>query len=75
MHATAFKGNADSSSGIFAGAQVYAGDTAANPNTTPLRDQSGNISAVVFNGIASQANMLTWLKNIQQIKHMKLELW
>ena len=56
MHATAFKGNADSSSGIFAGAQVYAGDTAANPNTTPLRDQSGNISAVVFNGIASQAN-------------------
>ena len=56
MHATAFKGNADSSTGIFAGAQVYAGDTAANPNTTPLRDQSGNISAVVFNGIASQAN-------------------
>ena len=30
MHATAFKGNADSP-GIFAGVQVYAGDTAANP--------------------------------------------
>jgi hypothetical protein len=35
---------------------VYAGSQSAVANTTPLRDASGNISAVVFNGIASQAN-------------------
>lgn len=56
MHSTAFKGNADSSTGILAGGTVYAGNTGAVANSTPLRDQSGNISAVVFNGIASQAN-------------------
>jgi len=56
MHSSAFKGNADSATGIKAGATVYAGSQAAVANTTPLRDASGNISAVVFNGIASQAN-------------------
>ena len=56
MHATAFKGNADTSTGILAGGQNYAGNIGAVANTTPLRDSAGNISAVVFNGIASQAN-------------------
>lgn len=56
MHATSFKGNADTSTGILAGGQNYAGNIGAVANTTPLRDSAGNISAVVFNGIASQAN-------------------
>ena len=56
MHSTAFKGNADTATGILAGATTYNGATTATPNTTALRDSSGNIKAVVFDGIASQAN-------------------
>lgn len=56
MHSTAFKGNADTATGILAGATIFNGDVTAQPNTTPLRDGSGNIRAVIFEGIASSAN-------------------
>jgi len=47
---------ADSASGIDFGATTYLGSTNAVNNTTALRDASGEITASVFNGRATQAS-------------------
>ena len=56
VHANYFKGLADSASGIEFGAQTYLGSTNAVNNTVALRDGSGEITASVFNGRATQAS-------------------
>ena len=56
VHANYFKGLADSASGIDFGATTYLGSTNAVNNTTALRDASGEITASVFNGRATQAS-------------------
>ena len=56
VHANYFKGLADTASGIEFGAQTYLGSTNAVNNTTALRDASGEITASVFNGRATQAS-------------------
>ena len=55
VHATSFKGNADSASGIYFNNSTYAGATTASASTTALRDVSGNITANLFDGTATKA--------------------
>jgi|TARA_B100001013_G_scaffold80600_2_gene43494 hypothetical protein len=55
VHATSFKGNADSATAIKFASVDYAGATTAVANSTALRDVSSNITANLFIGTATQA--------------------
>jgi len=55
VHATNFTGLASEATAIKLGATAYNGSTTAGVNTTALRDASGNLTANIFNGVATQA--------------------
>jgi len=55
VYATSFQGNATSASSLKLSGSVYAPDASATANTAALRDASGNLTANLFQGIATQA--------------------
>ena len=55
VHANYFKGLADNASGIYFGAQTYLGSLTPAINTVALRDGTGQISATIFSGTATQS--------------------
>jgi hypothetical protein len=55
IHATSFKGTADKATNVDVGGTGRIASTAAEPNTIAARDASGNLTAVLFNGTATQA--------------------
>ena len=50
-----FYGLSEKATNIAVGATNYSGSTASGVNTVALRDASGNLSANIFNGVATQA--------------------
>jgi len=55
VHATAFRGNADSATAIRFNSNLYNGETSATASTVALRDGSGDITANFFRGTATSA--------------------
>jgi hypothetical protein len=55
VHASSFSGLATEATAIKFNGTAYAGSTSATANTTALRDASGNITANLFDGTATQA--------------------
>lgn len=55
VYANNFKGLADNASGIYFGSQTYLGSISATNNTVALRDNTGTITASVFQGTATQS--------------------
>jgi hypothetical protein len=55
VYATNFTGLASEATAIKVSSTLYSGSTAAGVNTVALRDASGNLTANIFNGVATQA--------------------
>ena len=55
VYATAFQGNATSASSLKLSGTLYAPDASATANSAAIRDASGNLTANLFQGIATQA--------------------
>jgi len=55
MYATSFNGLATNATNLQVGSNYRTGDVNATNNTVAVRDSSGNLSANVFNGVASSA--------------------
>jgi len=55
VHASSFVGTATQSTAVLVGGTARTASTAATPNTIAARDGSGNLTAVFFNGTATQA--------------------
>jgi hypothetical protein len=56
VHATSFKGNADSATGVYFGPSTYPGAITQVANTTALRDANADITARYFVGTATNAS-------------------
>jgi hypothetical protein len=63
VYATSFQGNASSASSLKLSGTVYAPDQSATANTAALRDASGNLTANLFQGIATQARYADLAEN------------
>jgi len=55
IYADNFYGIAETSTNVRSGATNYPGSTTAMTNSVALRDASGNLTANIFNGVATQA--------------------
>lgn len=55
IHAASFVGTATQSTAVLVGGTARTASTAASPDTIAARDSSGNLTAVYFNGTATQA--------------------
>jgi len=55
VYATNFTGLASEATAIKVSSTLYSGSTVAGVNTVALRDASGNLTANIFNGVATQA--------------------
>ena len=63
MYATDFFGKATNAQNLQVGSNFRTGDTSPTNNTVAVRDATGNLSANVFNGIASSAKYADLAEN------------
>ena len=69
MWATSLNGTATSANAMVVGQNNRTASTSATNDTVAVRDSSGNLAANLFQGTATEALMLTWLRNTQQMIH------
>ena len=69
MYATTFNGDVQKANTLKVNSN-YSGDTAPTANTVAVRDDPGNLVANEFTGVKPKCpNMLTWQRNILQVKN------